>query len=146
MLVPIIISIIRIMILQMITNRYECIRILPKLTNACMIHYTCVYIRAGWGLLRLGTLSRGLGAGSPGPTPQKPPARSNIHTCIVYHACAGPFWRMRQSILANAPIYFGEFLILSNVFMHQDAVFNFFSGRPMQTLCYNTYKIEFAMC
>ena len=40
-----------------------------------------------------------------GPEPQKPPAQLNIYTCIVYHACAGPFWRMRQSILANAPIY-----------------------------------------
>ena len=78
----------------------------PKWTSVCMIHHTCAYIRAGWGLLRLGTLSRGLGP--PGPTPQKPPAHSNIYTCIVYHACAGPFWRMRQSILSNAPIYFIE--------------------------------------
>ena len=43
-----------------------------------------------------------------GPEPQKPPAHSNIYTCMVYHACAGPFWRMRQSILANAPIHFIE--------------------------------------
>ena len=85
----------------------------PKWTSACMIHHTCVYIRAGWGLLRLGTLSRGLGP--PGPTPQKPPAHSNIYTCIVYHACAGPFWRMRQSISSNAPVYFGECLILLNI-------------------------------
>ena len=55
-----------------------------------MIHYTCVNIRAGWGLLRRG------------------PAHSNIYTCIVHHACAGPFWRMRQSILANAPVLFIE--------------------------------------
>ena len=79
---------------------------LPKRTSACMIHYTCVYIRAGWRLLRLGTLSRGLG--TLGPMPQKPSAHSNIYTCKVYHACAGPFWRMRQSILANAPVHFIE--------------------------------------
>ena len=48
------------------------------------------------------------GGAGPGPTPQKPPAHSNIYTCIVYHACAGPFWRMRQSILANAPVHFIE--------------------------------------
>ena len=29
---------------------------------------------------------------------------------MVYHACADPFWRMRQSILSNAPIYFSECL------------------------------------
>ena len=56
----------------------------------------------------------GVGPGVPsprprgGPEPQKPPARSNIYTCIVYHACAGPFWRMRQSILANAPVHLIE--------------------------------------
>ena len=27
---------------------------------------------------------------------------------MVYHAFAGPFWRMRQFILANAPIHFIE--------------------------------------
>ena len=45
-----------------------------------------------------------------GPEPQKHPARSNIYTCMVYHACAGPFWRMRLSI------YFDNCLILFNVF------------------------------
>ena len=74
----------------------------PTWTSACMIHHTFVYIRPSWGLLRLGTP----GWAGPGPTPQKPPPHSNIYTCRVYHACAGPFWRMRQSILANAPVHF----------------------------------------
>ena len=78
----------------------------PKWTSACMIHHTCVYIRVGWGLLRRGP--RGSQPPGKGPEPQKPPARTNIYTCIVYHACAGPFWRMRQSILANAPVHFIE--------------------------------------
>ena len=78
----------------------------PKRTNVCMIHHTCVYIRMGWGLLRRGP--RGPQPPGKGPEPQKPPARSNICTCMVYHACAGPFWRMRQPILANAPIHFIE--------------------------------------
>ena len=78
----------------------------PKWTSVCMIHHTCVYIRVGWGLLRRGP--RGAQPPGKGPEPQKPPARSNIYTCMVYHACAGPFWRMRQSILANAPVHFIE--------------------------------------
>ena len=76
----------------------------PIWTSGCITHHNCVYIQMGWRLLR-----RGPGPGPPGgPEPQKPPARMNICTCIVYHACAGPFWRMRQSILANAPIHFIE--------------------------------------
>ena len=83
----------------------------PKWISTCMIHYTCVYIRMGWGLLGVDLRAShppGVPAITPGPEAQKPPARSNIYTCIVYHACAGPFWRMRQSILANAPIHFIE--------------------------------------
>ena len=38
----------------------------------------------------------------------KPPDHSNIYTCMVYHGCTGPFWRMRQSILANALVHFIE--------------------------------------
>ena len=78
----------------------------PKWTSACMIHHTCVYIRVGWGLLRLGTLSRGLG----------PPGRIYTHLWCIMHAlvhfgeCANPFWRMRQSFLSNAPIYFSACL------------------------------------
>ena len=66
--------------------------------------YMCVYSS---GLEAFVAWEPPWGAGS-GPTPQKPPAHSNKYTCTVYHACAGPFWRMRQSILANAPVHFIE--------------------------------------
>ena len=88
-----------------------------------MIHYTCVYIRAGLGAFAAwapGVPNPLAFPLSTGPEPQKPPARLNIYTCMVYHACAGPFWRMRQSILANAPIHFIEcaYFCLANVLFY----------------------------
>ena len=50
------------------------------------------------------------------------PARIYTHVWCIMHAlvhfgeCANPFWRMRQSILSNAPIYFDECLILFSIF------------------------------
>ena len=69
----------------------------PQWASACMIHNTCVYIRAGWGFLRLGTprggRARAQAAKAPSPC-------EYIHMYSV--SC------MRWSILANAPIHFGE--------------------------------------
>ena len=69
----------------------------PKWTSVCMIHYTCVYIRVGWGLLRRGP------RGPRGPRERVPsqPARICTHVWCIMHAlihfgkCANPFFRMR---------------------------------------------------
>ena len=61
---------------------------------------------------------QGPGVGTPGATPQKPPTHSNICPCMVYHACAGPFWWMRLSIFidcvwlffANAHLFYVAFV------------------------------------
>jgi len=39
-----------------------------------------------------------------------------MHALVHFGECASPFWRMRLSILLNAPVYFGECIILFNVF------------------------------
>ena len=31
-----------------------------------------------------------------------------MHALVHFVECANPFWRMRQSISSNAPVYFGE--------------------------------------
>ena len=55
----------------------------PKWTSTCMIHYTCVYIRAGWRLF----------AKAPSP----------LEYIRMYGVSC-----MRWSILANAPVHFIE--------------------------------------
>ena len=62
----------------------------------------------------------GVGPGGPSPRERVPsrkspqPARIYTHVWCIMHAlvhfgeCANPIWQMRQSILSNAPIYFGE--------------------------------------
>ena len=116
---------------------------LPKWTSACMIHHTCVYIRVGWGLLRRGP--RGSQPPGKSPEPQKPPACSNIYTCIVYHACAGPFWRMRQSILANAPIHFIEcaYLFWRMSYFIQLSLLLFYYYVIIMLLTYFLYVVSF---
>ena len=103
-----------------------------------MIHYTCPYIQVGWGLLRRGP--RGSQPRGNGPEPQKPPARSNIKTCIVYHACTGPFWRTRQTILADAPIHFCRMRlsVLANVLFYSFMLLYYSSIH----LCYGTQKLK----
>ena len=97
----------------------------PKWTSACMIHHTCVYIRTGWRLLRLGT-PPGPGAGNPWDPRRKSlqPTRIYSHVWCIMHVlvhfgeCASPFLRMRLSILSNAPVYFCECLILFYAFTY----------------------------
>ena len=98
----------------------------PKWIRACMIHYTCVYIRMGWGLLRRGPP----GSHPPWRSRHQPGSRaakvsspleythmysvSCMRRSILANApihfgeCASPFYRMRQSILANASVHFIE--------------------------------------
>ena len=95
----------------------------PKWTSACMIHHTCVHIRAGWKTLRLGTRADGgkaMGVGTPGAHAAK--ASSPLEYIHMYSVSC-----MRWSILANAPIHFGEcacpfyrmrLSILANILFH----------------------------
>ena len=56
------------------------------------------------------------GPGDLGPAAKSSNPRECAHT--LYYACASPFRRMRLSILSNAPVYFGERLILFFAFTH----------------------------
>ena len=108
----------------------------PKWTSACMIHHTCVYIRAGWRLLRLGTP---LGRGTPGAHAAK--ASSPLEYIHMYNVSC-----MRWSILANAPIHFGECAypfyrmrqsILANVSRYSGIqVFTGYPGYPVENRVY----------
>ena len=112
-----------------------------------MIHYTCVYIRMGWGLLRLGTLADGgnaRGVGTPGAHAAKAPSPFEyIHTHSVsgmrwsilanapinFGECACPFYRMHQSILANIYMRFqGTLYILHFPYMISFLLFSFIPG------------------
>ena len=111
MLVPRMVLIIRIMILQMIKNRYECIHISSKWTTACMIHHTCVYI-AAWAP---GFPARGKGSrAAKAPSPLEYIHMYSVscmrwsilaNAPIRFGECASPFCRMRLSILANVSFY-----------------------------------------
>ena len=85
----------------------------PKWTSACMIHYTCVYIRVGWRLLRRGPLGFPPQGGSRAAKASSPLEYIHMYSVscmrwsilanapIHFGECAYPFYRMRQSILAN---------------------------------------------
>ena len=85
----------------------------PKWTSACMIHYTCVYIRVGWRLLRRGPPGFPPQGGSRAAKASSPLEYIHMYnvSCmrwsflanapIHFDECAYPFYRMRQSILAN---------------------------------------------
>ena len=91
----------------------------PKWTSACMIHYTCVYIRVGWRLLRRGPLGFPPQGGSRAAKASSPLEYIHMYnvSCmrwsflanapIHFGECAYPFYRMRQSILANVSRYSG---------------------------------------
>ena len=70
----------------------------PKWTSVCMIHYTCVYIRVGWGLLRRGPRERVPSRKSPQPARIYTHVWCIMHTLVHFGECANPFWRMRQFI------------------------------------------------
>ena len=94
----------------------------PKWNSACMIHYTCVcFERAGAFAARDpfpgGWEPRDPRRKSPQPTRIYTHVWCIMHTLVHFGECANPFWRTRQSILSNAPIYFGECLILL-MFLH----------------------------
>ena len=60
-----------------------------------MIHYTCIYLS-------------GLGAFAAWARVRRPRGVPSHNALVHFGECANPFWRMRLSILSNAPIYFGK--------------------------------------
>ena len=91
----------------------------PKWTSVYDTLYMCIY---SCGLGAFAARDPLLGAGAPGAHAAKAPSPLEyIHTCIMhalvhFGECANPFWRMRQSILSNAPIYLCEYIVLCNIF------------------------------